>query len=465
MSQITIQQYPGQLNLVNSDMLWEVTSAQTGSPQYQYTCVVRDGCNNLLTTIKQQPNPSGKGVFNLGRILKQYIDYDLYSLNITATGSIFHKNTNTAEFFKVAFGEEYSTSTTGSVVSYTGIGTATGSAQFTGSFPYYYILNGTVDPNAGSFNWNTSSKFIMEPTPNTGSFSYNIALTDSPRTQYVKSQDYATISVLNGNLSQATTSAQDIAYVEYTLYNAGTVIQQSVLDNIDNTNNLFSGGPRTGSIANTFPGTINTCATTTGQQTSGSLLIYVGSGPRNLTEFNYLNLTGSWDYYTVKLYPRGTSGPNTNASWDTFTYYKQDICGYDGVRFAWTNDYGVWDYYNFTLQTDKTTALDRGLYKQTFVPYSTTQNTAPYSIKRRGTQSYFVNISENFKANSDWLTQQEADWLGTLFYSPNVYIQTGLDYVPVIINETEFVNRTNPRTQKNFQYAINFTLANNKRSR
>jgi len=168
MSQITIQQSAGQLNLANSDLLWEVTSAQSGSPQFQYTCVLRDGCNNTLTTIKQQPNPSGKGVFNLGRIVKQYVESDLYALNITGTGSIFHKNTSTAEFFKVAFGEEFSTSTTGSVTSYTGIGTATGSAAYTGSIPYYYILNGTLDPNYGRFNWDTSSYFKMEPTPNTG---------------------------------------------------------------------------------------------------------------------------------------------------------------------------------------------------------------------------------------------------------------------------------------------------------
>ena len=96
MSQITIQQAAGQLNLANSDLLWEVTSVSSSAPQFQYTCVLRDGCNNVLTTVKQQPNPSGKGVFNLGRIIKQYVEPDLYALDITGTGSIFHKNTNTA---------------------------------------------------------------------------------------------------------------------------------------------------------------------------------------------------------------------------------------------------------------------------------------------------------------------------------------------------------------------------------
>ena len=467
MSQITIQQAAGQLNLANSDLLWEVTSAQSSSAQFQYVCVLRDGCNNTLTTVKQQPNLSGKGVFNLGRIVKQYLDQDNYALDIGDTGSLFNKNTETAKFFKVAFGEEFGTSTTSSVTSYTGIGNATGSAAFTGSIPFYYFINGTLDPNYGSFNWNTSSYFRMESIPFTSSFSYNVALTDAPRSQTIQTTDYASISVLNGNLNQSTSSAQDIAYVEYNISIAG-VTSSYVFDNIDNTNNRFSGGPRTGSISNPFPGIIQTCSSSLRPfQTSGSLLLHVGVGPQNLIDNgNVPAITGSWDSYTVKFYPRGASGPNTNATWDSFTFTRQDAyCGYPGVRFAFINDYGVWDYFNFTLQEDKSTSLDVGLYKRNFVNYSTTTNAVTYDKKRRGTDGYYTNITENFTVNSDWLTQADADWLETLFYSPDVYVQEGTEWLPIIITTTEFISRTNPRTQKNFQYVVNYTLANNKRSR
>ena len=64
MSQITIQQAAAQLNLANSDMLWELTSVSSSAAQFQYVCALQDGCGNVLTTIKQQANPSGKGVFN-----------------------------------------------------------------------------------------------------------------------------------------------------------------------------------------------------------------------------------------------------------------------------------------------------------------------------------------------------------------------------------------------------------------
>jgi hypothetical protein len=191
-------------------------------------------------------------------------------------------------------------------------------------------------------------------------------------------------------------------------------------------------------------------------------------GPRNITNAGNINLdTLPWEYYTVKLVGQQASEvANLNAIWDQFTIYKTTgNCEYNGVRFAWINDYGVYDWYTFSLADNKNTSLERGIYKQPFVNYSTTTATVPYDIKRRGDNSYYVNIREEFTANSDWLTQTEADWLDKLFYSPNVYIQDGNNMIPVIITSNAFTNRTNPRTQKNFQYAITYTLANNKRSR
>jgi hypothetical protein len=125
----------------------------------------------------------------------------------------------------------------------------------------------------------------------------------------------------------------------------------------------------------------------------------------------------------------------------------------------------VFDYFNFTLATNQTTALDYGLYKQNFVDYSTKTNAVTYNRERRGINSYYTNISENFQVYSDWLTQEEADWLGQLFFSPSVFVQEGTIWLPIIITDTQFATKTNPRTQKNFNYVVNYTLSNNKRSR
>jgi hypothetical protein len=212
---------------------------------------------------------------------------------------------------------------------------------------------------------------------------------------------------------------------------------------------------------------VQTASNSAGSQTSGSLLLNMGIGPANLTALgNYDFVSQPWDYYVVTLRPQQSANTvNTNASWDQFIINKQEPnCGYDGVRFAWVNNYGVWDWFNFTLQNTKQTALERGIYRGNFVPYSAGA-TAPYNIRRRGQNYYDINIEEIFTVNSDFLTQEEADWLEGLFYSPNVYIQEGSVMLPIVVLDSNFASKSNPRTQKNFQYTVTYALANSKRSR
>lgn len=466
---ITIQQYPGQLNLANSDMLWEVTSNSSSNAQYQFIANLQTGCGTVLTSIKQQPNPSYKGVFNLGRVTKQYLGFDTGQFTMGADG-LFYKNTNTGKFFKVAFGEEYGTSTTSSVNVYNGITNATtGSPAYTGSIPYYFLINGTIDPNYGYWNWQTGSFYNPQTTPSSATFNYNVALTDAPRSQSAKSTDYLTIGVINGALNGSTSSAQDIYAVDLNVYYTGALAYTASFYNESPNLSVTYGGPRTSkSQLWSAVSTVQTCSINSGSQSSGSFLLNVGIGPQNISNYGNFDFSiNNWDYYTVTLRPQQASNTiNTNASWDKFTITKQDSnCGYAGVRFAWINDYGMWDWFNFTLQTDVNTNLERGLYQQTFVPYNTSTNDVTYNIQRRGTNSYYTNINTLYTANSDWLTQAEADWIQGMFYSPNVYIQEGFNMIPIIITDNAFVTRTNPRTQKNFQYAVNYTLANNKRSR
>lgn len=467
---ITIGQYASNLTMANSDLIWAVTSNSSSRDQYQFICALKDGCGTTLTTIKQQPNPSAVGVFDLGRIVKQYLAYNPNNFQLTA--SVFGANNAVglpmAAFFQVAFGEEYGTSPTSTTSVYNGITNATtGSPAQTGSVPNYFFIDGVLDPNYGSWSWDTGSNYIPRPSPFTGSFSYNVCLTDASRTQYARNDDFMSISTINGNINSPYTTSQDIYAMYIQVYNAtGSLISSSTYYNTGN-----GCGPRSveSQVWANVNG-LNTCNTDIDNdfQTRSTLILTAGMGPRNITNAGNINLdTLPWDYYTIKLVGQQEAEiANTNAIWDKFTIYKATgDCEYNGVRFAWINDYGVYDWYTFTLADAKSTTMDRGIFQQNFVNYSTTTATVPYDIKRRGNNAYYTNINEQFTANSNWLTQEEADWLDGLFYSPNVYIQDGNNMLPVIITSNAFTSRTNPRTQKNFQYAITYTLANNKRSR
>ena len=63
---ITLQQYPTSPNMVNNTLVYTCTSTQVTQPQYQFVVDIEDESGALIQRVKQQPNPSSKGVFDIG---------------------------------------------------------------------------------------------------------------------------------------------------------------------------------------------------------------------------------------------------------------------------------------------------------------------------------------------------------------------------------------------------------------
>ena len=442
---ITIQQSPTTPNMANNNLVYAVTSNSSSAPQYQFVVdLTLSGSSTLLQRIKQQPNPNNAGIFDMGSIITNYLDSDN-----SWKAAPFVTASTAAKRFQVKFGEQYGTSASSSVILYTGVGAVTGSPAVTAS-AYLYTINGLVDPN-DKINWNfpSASYFVDNATPSSASFSFQHALTNAPLTQSIQDGEYATISLINGNFTNSTSSAQDIFAVSVVVYNSASV----EVDSFDLTNITSNGGgPRTNI------GTLWSAIATS--QTAGTQLLTVGIGPQNLSDDGN-TLQTDWAYYTVNAYgQKAASTINNSGSYASLRYEKQGPqCGYDGVRFAWKNEFGVWDYYTFTLQTDKAFGIERANYEQTFVPYSSNYP-VPYSKERRGVINYYNKPIQTQVANSNWLDQDEADWLKELFFSANVFYQEGTEFYPAVITSADLTERTNPRTQRNFQYAIQFQVSN-----
>ena len=84
---------------------------------------------------------------------------------------------------------------------------------------------------------------------------------------------------------------------------------------------------------------------------------------------------------------------------------------------------------------------------------------------RRGTKIFSIKADETRTAESDYLTQEQADWLIDLIESPEVYVQEGDDFLPIVIQDTSYQYKTNPRTQKLYRLSVTYKLANQKRGR
>ena len=109
--------------------------------------------------------------------------------------------------------------------------------------------------------------------------------------------------------------------------------------------------------------------------------------------------------------------------------------------------------------------MNRSEYTQTFVDYSTTSNGVTYNESRRGARVFNQDYTQNRVAESDFLTQSEVDWLRQLVESPEVFIQSNTKFLPVVITDSNFTFKTNPRTQKLYRLTLSYKMANQKRSR
>ena len=443
-------------NMANSDLLFVLTSSYSTSSQFQYVCDIQDDNNNIIQRMKQQPNPQGYAVFNIGQMLLTQLESDE-----VWKSSIITAATSSLKDFKIAFGEEYGTSSFSNVDIFDGKqNVITGSPALSGS-EYYSIENGLVEQDSGEWNWDSSSYYTEFTTPNAGTAQYQHGLSYSPKTLYIKPNDYHTIALLNGNLNGTLNpnEAHDVYVMDVKVYD-----DENATGNLLTTLEVYNdtaegGGPRV-LAGNPFGTYVN-------QQSNQTRLQYWGVGPQNINDYSSSFLPTDWKSYKVEWYTQDlTASPNPNFILDSYTFNKQEgNCDYDRVRFAWKNEFGTWDYYNFTLAQNSATDIERINYRKTFVDYSTTQTSVPYNISRRGKKNLVNKLDEVKTANTDWLTQGDADWLQEVFYSNNVYIQDGSDFKPVMIQNNNIITKTNPRTQKIFQYQITYKLANPKRQR
>ena len=441
---ITLQQQPTTPNGAFADLLYVATSTNQNQPQFQFVATIQASGSTDIITLKQQPNPSGKGVFNMGSIITTLIDYDnLWKTQKFATASLAGKTIVTT------FGEEYGTSTSSSVSI---VNTITGSPL--------YIIPKVVEPDSGYWNFQSSSYYQAVYTSDGGvTYSYQHTLSDSPVTKSIRDNEYETISLINGNFANTISAsfyAQDIFEVQIKVYNSSnTLIQsQSFYNSVSN-----GGGPRTTPNSQYWSNAYS-------QQTDKTRLLTIGVGPQNIDDWT-TPLSSSWSYYTVKVLGQADDGfENDNGIFAFRRYEKQTPeCGYVGTRFAFINEFGVWDYYTFPFADTITDSMNRSEYTQTFVDYSTTSNGVTYNESRRGARVFNQDYTQNRVAESDYLTQSEVDWLRQLVESPEVFIQSNTKFLPVVITDSNFTFKTNPRTQKLYRLTLSYKMANQKRSR
>jgi len=431
-----------------------------------------------IATLKVTPNNAGSGIFDFSRILEAYVSPDYLGGETIVAGGLqkysqynqvnfsdtqphsIHQidkhslNRNVCKLFAVKFKVEYATTQTGTLTTTSALNS-----------PTFYIHNAvrqeddilTIDSSTGNFGYNYHwNYYVLNSTD--GKF-----LTNAPTTQYIGLADYCTIGYFNQSDSITSGLAGSLyGSVVGTAFAARHLIRYIDIK-------FYYNGVQTGSTI-TYGNSTANGSLTWQSGTPKAQIQYTGVGTANIVGAGN-SLPASWDYYTVTARDFG----GTLVS-DTYKFYNQEVCkGFEKFRLTWLNRLGVWDYFNFTKKNVRKVNSKRETYQQ--IKGSWNETTYKKHGYKGGTKTFSTNSKEVVTLQTDFITEEAAQWLEELFTSPDVFVlqerstdqslSTRLNilnkYVQPCVVTTSSYTRKTTANDKLKQYTIDIEMSHNKR--
>ena len=110
------------------------------------------------------------------------------------------------------------------------------------------------------------------------------------------------------------------------------------------------------------------------------------------------------------------------------TFVMDSKCYPKSIRVLFENTLGGFDAYTFTGAYKEITSNKKTNFKKDLG--------ITFAISDRGDTTLGIDADSIFEIYSDLLTNETGVWLSELLNSPNVFIQSGADYIPIIILNT-----------------------------
>jgi hypothetical protein len=172
-----------------------------------------------------------------------------------------------------------------------------------------------------------------------------------------------------------------------------------------------------------------------------------------LYNVNLKNLLGLNAIYQTIGTHTITLANGSNVAVKTITIEIVAKCSkFDTIRLHWLNNLGGWDSYNFTKQSIKAMDIERKQFKKMM--------SIGYSKSDRLKTNYNTTIIDKLQINSDWISDDMADWFQGLLTSPIVYLERGNDnFVSVNITNSSYLIQEylNGRKIHNLQLDIEYS--------
>ena len=154
-------------------------------------------------------------------------------------------------------------------------------------------------------------------------------------------------------------------------------------------------------------------------------------------------------FYDVTLYDIGGDPITT-------TRIIVETCSdkYDLYRLNWLNNLGGWESFNFDKVSTQNYGIDRKQFKK--------PTPLGYDVNDRLKTNYNTTITESIRISSNWITDEQAEWIEGLLTSPIVLVDKGNGVrIPINITDSNYEVRKylNGRQLHNlgltFEYSYN----------
>ena len=168
--------------------------------------------------------------------------------------------------------------------------------------------------------------------------------------------------------------------------------------------------------------------------------------------YSGIGFTSSPAYYTVQTYPSGYAGKASEAM--RFNLWEE-CSKYDPVTLHFLNTLGGFDSYTFRKRTVRSLQGERQSFNQDSFRYST--GAYGYSNRRGGVQHYATKLIEQWVLNTDWLTDEQVEFIEQLQFSPVVFMGSFSALEKVTLQGADFERKFN--RDGLVQYSITITRA------
>lgn len=382
---ITIQSSPAPYSSMHDD-LWYVSSSDlvnaAGVTAFKFVYdVYVNGAQVSRTKVYPSPSAEGSyGVFNASPMVRafvtNYFEPSGSSILVASNDKIKVNST-------IQVGEEYA-SGGGNLVTYTNL--ASGALS---SYNYYPPLFADI-------------LFVNSNTPLVLSDYYDNLLLENFTDDWITERDLDNITIEYG----------DNFYATYFKVTAGSY--QAWIDVINESGTVID----TASGGITFTGEMNLFNCQAGH-------INTFAGRTLITENTY--------GYNVYLKRGVAISRKLQFKQKCYPKYRQ-------YNLHFLNRLGGWDTMKFALVNKRSTSVERAAYRRNDwqLTGNTMSNIDSYNKYNETTLNYAIQHKDMFHLVSDWVSQQDYEWLAQLFASTITYMEVQGAYFPVTISSTNY---------------------------